>query len=245
MESAPPSLATQRAMLRVGRVLRDKWRLESVLGTGGIGAVYAATHRTGKRVAIKILHPELSAVPEARSALLARGVRGQRHRAPGRRSRCSTTTSTRTGCVFLVMELLEGETLEARARAGRRQPRFRRRALARRSDARRARGGARKGHRAPRSQARERVSPAATGSSSCSISASRKLREAPRGKALTAQGHRHRHARVHAARAGARPVGDGRRAQRSLRGRRDDLHLVDGPARAWRPRRRKRRSSRP
>ncbi|MDI1444050.1 serine/threonine-protein kinase [Polyangium sp. 6x1] len=113
MDSAPPSLATQIARQRVGRVLRDKWRLESVLGTGGFGAVYAATHRTGKRVAIKIIHPELNAIADARSRFLreAYAVNAVSH--PGMVSILDDDVDE-DGCVFLVMELLDGETLEAR-----------------------------------------------------------------------------------------------------------------------------------
>ena len=50
----------ERAKARVGRVLDGKWHLDSVLGIGGMATVYAATHRNGKRVAIKMLHPEMS-----------------------------------------------------------------------------------------------------------------------------------------------------------------------------------------
>ncbi|MDI3291470.1 serine/threonine-protein kinase [Polyangium sp. 15x6] len=113
MDSAPLSLATQIARQRVGRVLRDKWRLESVLGTGGFGAVYAATHRTGKRVAIKIIHPELNAIADARDRFLreAYAVNAVSH--PGMVSILDDDVDE-DGCVFLVMELLDGETLEAR-----------------------------------------------------------------------------------------------------------------------------------
>ncbi|MDC3958213.1 serine/threonine-protein kinase [Polyangium jinanense] len=113
MDSAPPSLATQIARQRVGRVLRDKWRLEGVLGTGGFGAVYAATHRTGKRVAIKIIHPELNAIADARDRFLreAYAVNAVSH--PGMVSILDDDVDE-DGCVFLVMELLDGETLEAR-----------------------------------------------------------------------------------------------------------------------------------
>ena len=113
MDSAPLSIASQIARQRVGRVLRDKWRLDSVLGTGGFGAVYAATHRTGKRVAIKIIHPELNAIADARSRFLreAYAVNAVTH--PGMVSILDDDVDE-DGCVFLVMELLDGETLEAR-----------------------------------------------------------------------------------------------------------------------------------
>ena len=45
------------ATARVGSTLRGKWKLDSLLGLGGMAAVYAATHRNGMRGAVKILHP--------------------------------------------------------------------------------------------------------------------------------------------------------------------------------------------
>jgi len=48
------------AALRVGTVLNGKYSIDSVLGVGGMAAVYAATHRNRKRFAIKMLHPEYS-----------------------------------------------------------------------------------------------------------------------------------------------------------------------------------------
>ena len=53
------SPAHSAARARLGVTLNGKWRLDSVIGVGGMAAVYAATHRNGKRVAIKILNPEL------------------------------------------------------------------------------------------------------------------------------------------------------------------------------------------
>ncbi|MBL8740575.1 MAG: serine/threonine protein kinase, partial [Myxococcales bacterium] len=47
----------RRAEARVGSVLREKWRLDRLLGVGGMAAVYEATHRNGKRGAVKLLHP--------------------------------------------------------------------------------------------------------------------------------------------------------------------------------------------
>lgn len=111
-------MASKAALDRVGRVLRDKWHLDEVIGTGGFSAVYAATHRNGKRVAIKILNPELSAIETARSRFLreAYAVNAVEH--PGMVSVVDDDVDD-DGCVFLVMDLLEGETLEERRqRAG-------------------------------------------------------------------------------------------------------------------------------
>ena len=44
-----------------------------MLGVGGMGVVYAATHRSRKRFAIKMLHPELSSSEEVRSRFLGEG----------------------------------------------------------------------------------------------------------------------------------------------------------------------------
>lgn len=113
MSSPATSMASKAALYRVGRVLRDKWHLDEVIGTGGFSAVYAATHRNGKRVAIKILHPELSAIDTARSRFLreAYAVNAVDH--PGMVSIVDDDIDE-DGCIYLVMDLLEGETLEER-----------------------------------------------------------------------------------------------------------------------------------
>ncbi|UQA55530.1 serine/threonine-protein kinase [Polyangium aurulentum] len=111
MSAASPE--SNPAEERLGRVLRDKWRLDRVLGAGGFGAVYAATHRNGKRVAIKILHRGLSVYPEVRDRFLreAYAVNAVDH--PGVVSVLDDDVDE-DGSIFLVMELLEGETLEDR-----------------------------------------------------------------------------------------------------------------------------------
>jgi serine/threonine-protein kinase len=50
----------------VGQTLSDRYLVESVLGVGGMGAVYQAEHLLmHKRVAIKVLHREMTQLPEA------------------------------------------------------------------------------------------------------------------------------------------------------------------------------------
>ena len=39
---------------RIGTFLKDKWRVDARLWRGGVATVYAATHRNGNRVAIKM-----------------------------------------------------------------------------------------------------------------------------------------------------------------------------------------------
>ena len=110
--------AWMRAQARVGRTLRDKWHLDRLLGVGGMAAVYAATHRNGKRVAVKMLHAELSAEPQIRERFMREGYVANKVGHAGAVS-VSDDDVTEDGACFLVMDLLEGESLEARReRAG-------------------------------------------------------------------------------------------------------------------------------
>jgi eukaryotic-like serine/threonine-protein kinase len=101
----------QRAQNRVGKLVRDRWHLDALLGVGGTAAVYAATHRNGKRVALKILHPELSANPEMRQRFVDEGYVANCVEHPGAVSVIDDDV-TEDGLVFLIMDLLEGETLD-------------------------------------------------------------------------------------------------------------------------------------
>jgi serine/threonine-protein kinase len=105
-----------RAGARVGQVLRGKWQLDRLIGIGGMAAVYAATHRNGKRGAVKMLHLELSSNDALRSRFLREGYAANRVGHPGAVSVLDDDVAD-DGSVFLVMELLEGATVEARAEA--------------------------------------------------------------------------------------------------------------------------------
>jgi serine/threonine protein kinase len=108
----------RRAALAVGTVLDRKWRLDRLLGCGGMGAVYAATHRNGTRAAVKLLHPEAALSPILRRRFLREGYVANKVEHPGAVSILDDDVDE-AGNAYLVMELLHGETLDARlTRAG-------------------------------------------------------------------------------------------------------------------------------
>jgi serine/threonine-protein kinase len=107
---------------RVGRVLLGKYRLEKVLGVGGMAAVYLATHRNAKQFALKMLHPEISMRENIRTRFLREGYVANSVKHPGAVAVMDDDV-TEDGSAFLVMELLEGLPVdELWARAGKRLP---------------------------------------------------------------------------------------------------------------------------
>jgi serine/threonine-protein kinase len=95
----------------VGTVLDGRYRLLAHLATGGMGAVFRAEHiYMRKAVALKVLRPELSAVPEIverfrREAEIAASLEHENI------VRVTDFGKSPDGHLFLVMELLEGESL--------------------------------------------------------------------------------------------------------------------------------------
>jgi serine/threonine-protein kinase len=122
MNDSSPDPRLLRAERRIGDVLKGKWRLDRLIGVGGMAAVYAATHRNGKRVAVKVLHPEHAADAARRSRFLREGYVANHVDHEGAVSVLDDDVAD-DGTAFLVMELLDGESLDARAiRAGGRMP---------------------------------------------------------------------------------------------------------------------------
>jgi predicted Ser/Thr protein kinase len=118
---APPSDSAgaadaEKAQERVGHALNAKWTLESLLGVGGMGAVYTARHRNGSRAAVKLLHAEYARDPQVRDRFLREGKIANRVDHPARVPVTDDDVSD-SGEPFLVMDLLEGLTLgQMRAR---------------------------------------------------------------------------------------------------------------------------------
>jgi tRNA A-37 threonylcarbamoyl transferase component Bud32 len=121
--SQPPrapmgSSVTPRTPGDVGR-LPDRYSLRELAGKGGMGVVYQAVDlRTGKRVAIKVLHSR-GVIEMARFEQEARVLAELSH--PGI-VRYSDHGTTPEGCPYIAMEWLEGETLEDRLARGRLDP---------------------------------------------------------------------------------------------------------------------------
>lgn len=100
------------ASQRVGSVLHGKYHLDGVLGVGGMATVYAATHRNRKRFAVKLLHPEFSVRQDLRARFIREGYVANSVAHPGVVAVLDDDVDE-TGSAFLVMELLEGVTVDA------------------------------------------------------------------------------------------------------------------------------------
>src|SRR5215510_8092636 len=108
------SSTEQNASGRLGQVLLDKYTIERLIGSGGMATVYAARHRTGRRVALKMLHPEMSEREDVRERFRREAYAANRVHHAGA-VQIIDDDIAEDGSAFLVMELLEGESLTARA----------------------------------------------------------------------------------------------------------------------------------
>jgi len=95
-----------------GSVLEGKYRIESIIGRGNFGAVYRATHLKLKRqVAVKVLRTSVGADRVSFARFEQEGVSLSRLDHPNA-VKVLDFSSDESGMVFLVMELLEGHTLD-------------------------------------------------------------------------------------------------------------------------------------
>ncbi len=96
---------------RVGQLISNKWRLDALIGVGGMAAVYMATHRNGSVGAIKILHDEVSTNQEVRERFLREAYIANKVGHPGTVKVLDDDIDDR-GSPYLVMELLQGNSVE-------------------------------------------------------------------------------------------------------------------------------------
>jgi serine/threonine protein kinase/ankyrin repeat protein len=101
----------------IGRLLDGKYRLEELIGRGGMGAVYRAMHvGTGRKVAVKVIAPELAGDREfiERFRREARTIGRLRHPNIVNVTDFGITGENDQTLAYLVMEHLEGVTLAAK-----------------------------------------------------------------------------------------------------------------------------------
>ena len=98
----------------IGSVLDGRYRIEAVLGSGGMGKVYKGQHTgIGRTVAIKVLHADVGKNPEAAQRFQREAIASGRLDHPNIVG-VSDSGVLPDGSCYLVMEALEGESLGER-----------------------------------------------------------------------------------------------------------------------------------
>jgi eukaryotic-like serine/threonine-protein kinase len=100
----------------VGTVLDGQYQIDSMLGKGGMGAVYRARHiLLGDKVAIKVLPPEVRNNAEWLRRFRREGQAARRFRHPNSVTVYDLRTAS-DGVIYMVMEYVEGHTLDSEIR---------------------------------------------------------------------------------------------------------------------------------
>ncbi len=120
-QGEPENALGALAESRVGQVVGDRWRLESVIGVGGTASVYAARHRNGREAALKVLHPELARDVRSRKRFLREAYAANRVGHPGAVAVIDDGEMP-DGTPFLLLELIAGKPLGDFVRDGSRLP---------------------------------------------------------------------------------------------------------------------------
>jgi len=98
--------------LQQGQIVAGKYRLNALLGTGGMASVWSATNTfTERQFAIKFLLPTFAKTPEAAKRFLLEAKISGRIQHPNV-IEILDVGQAEDGSLFLVMELLQGESLE-------------------------------------------------------------------------------------------------------------------------------------
>ena len=108
---APHETVPPHVLARVGTVIRGKYRIDSLLGVGGMAVVYKATHRNQAEFAIKMLHAELSLREDLRTRFLREGYAANSVKHSGAVLVVDDDVAD-DGSAFLVMEFLKGAPVD-------------------------------------------------------------------------------------------------------------------------------------
>jgi eukaryotic-like serine/threonine-protein kinase len=112
LPAAPPEPPDQ--LLPPGLVLGERYRIEEVIGQGGMGTVYRAQHLTlGKTFAVKVLKSVHTARPDFVARFQREAIAASQIRHPGIVDVFDFGRATE-GSVYCVMEYLPGQTLSER-----------------------------------------------------------------------------------------------------------------------------------
>ncbi|HSQ67540.1 MAG TPA: protein kinase, partial [Polyangiaceae bacterium] len=111
------SLADSGLPIHPGDLLGGKYRLERLLGEGGMGVVFVALHvPLDERVAIKVLHPRRAFDPQIVTRFVREAKTGFKLRSEHvvRTLDVGVHATPRGGLPYIVMELLDGQELGRR-----------------------------------------------------------------------------------------------------------------------------------
>lgn len=98
-----------------GDVIDDRYRIEALLGEGGMGSVFVARHvHIGRKVALKILHPDRNAGKDDRERFRREAAIAVQLRSPHVVEVLDFGEDPR-GYAYYAMELLEGESLDRKS----------------------------------------------------------------------------------------------------------------------------------
>ena len=105
-------MTTEAASPSVGEIVAGKYRLDRVLGRGGMGLVMAATHlQLQQRVALKFLRAEMLENPQVIARFMREAQAAARIQGP-HVARVLDVGELPSGAPYMVMEYLDGEDLE-------------------------------------------------------------------------------------------------------------------------------------
>src|SRR5437868_805687 len=101
--------SAQHSQARIGQMVAGKYRVERLLGSGGMGAVFEAENTwTRRKVAIKLLHAELSTSEEAVARFTREAQNTSQIEHPSIVDVLDMGRDDHDGSLYIVQELLSG-----------------------------------------------------------------------------------------------------------------------------------------